>query len=252
MMLPRFARENERLTPRWVIVVLFALALFSGSASGDAFVFDATTNPMTGQYIPLGVGHYSSSGTNEAFIPLGHYPGTEDGAFLFVQGLVPSNPGSPLQCDSISGSTSCINQAQFFLAGTGVLLGSNITLRPEPTEAWVAISDPTGDLLAFIDLTCTEDALCQMEFVTGLAGRPIDLTALPNGTRSSIMSAHSIVATGGLQDAIDAHFYDGSVDSFEFLLASPEPSSFPLLATLLIGFGVAARRWRLPKPPSHF
>jgi hypothetical protein len=242
----RFARGYDRLTP--ILVILFTLVLFSGSASADTFVFDATINPMTGQYIPQGVGHYNYPGAAESFIPLGHYPGMNDGAFLFVQGVVPVNPASPLQCDQLGGTSSCINQAQFFLPNNGPLLGTNMSLRPEPTEAWVTISDVIGDLLAFIDLTCTEDAICEMEFTSGIAGRPIDLTTLPNATRSEVINAPRIVAIGGLQDAVDAHFYDGSVDSFEFVLSTPEPSSLPLLAALLVGFAVRRRFHSSVKP----
>ena len=52
----------------------------------------------------------------------------------------------------------------------------------------------------------------------------------------------TIVAAGGIQDAIDANWYDGTTDSFYFVSAVPEASSVILLFTMLLGVAFAARK----------
>lgn len=232
-------RKYGRIMPAWVIL-LSALVVFSGCAWADAFVFDATGNPMAGLYVPTGSGHYNYPGASESFMSedsaLFGATGLEVGIFFFSQGYVPKNPGSALPCVSLQAG-SCYNTAQFFVANNGTQLTGNGIFSPSE----VAIYSSGGDPLALMYFDYGPDAVFDMLFFSGIKGAPIDITAQPAFLQDGFANAHRIVAVGGLQDAIDARFYDGSLDSFEFVSPTPEPASLPLLATLLVGFGV--RRW---------
>ena len=232
-----FGREYDRFTLMTMTFVLLAVVLFSGSALADTFVFDATTSPITGQYIPLGAGHYYGTRGFESFSAFNALIGfgIEGSSLFFSQGDFPADSSS--SCDHNTGIPgTCFNGADFFLAGDGSLLGRSFGL-----PMTVAIYSTNDRLLAFIELSCSEDVLCYMNFFTGLHGSPIDVAALPGGLGQELLNAPKIVATRGIQDAIDAHFYDGSVDSFEVVLTTPEPSSVFLLAIPVIGFAFRRR-----------
>jgi hypothetical protein len=208
-----------------------SLVLLPGTMRADLFIFDATANVLTGTYVPVDGGHYNYPGAGESFTartglvdaaPVG-------GSFFFAQGCDPQNPlpmcGPPF---------AAFNQADFSLANNG-----QFVMRTG--SATVGIYNKSDQLLAFIDMSCTEDVLCAMNFFAGIEGNPIDIAALPGGFRGALTNAPRIVATGGLQDGIDAHFRYGQSDSFEFILSTPEPSSLFLLGTVLLGIGIRVR-----------
>jgi hypothetical protein len=225
-------------------VSLIVLLLSCGTARADFFIFNASTNPMTGQYLQLGSGHYNYVGAGETFSGASESDttatygttGIEFGYFFFSQGLVPEDPSSLLPCVSISvGSGFCFNTSNFSSASDGTPVATGVL--------GLGIYDNSGHPLAFMSPGCGPDAVCEMNFFAGVGGAPINLVAQPSWLQTDIALSPRIVATGGLQDAIDAHFYDGSVDSFEFILSTPEPSSVLLFATLLFGIAVIAR-WK--------
>jgi hypothetical protein len=91
-------------------------------------------------------------------------------------------------------------------------------------------------------------AIYEMDFISsGSIGAPLDVNAEPLFLQTAFATAPRIVATGGIQDALDAHFTDGSVDSFEFILSTPEPSSLLVLGTIVFGLALsilARKRYR--------
>jgi hypothetical protein len=240
----KFAREWRWFSPTWVVLVLLVLFLSPGSASADAFVFDATVNPMAGVYLPTGSGHYNYFGSSESFMPDPVFlPGVEVGIFYFAQGYVPVNPNSTVPCVTLQAGY-CYNTAQFFVADSGPQLTGNGVF----SNSEVAIYTSGGDPLAMMYFDYGPDAVFDMLFFSGINGAPIDIAAQPRYLQDGLANAHRIVVVGGLQDAIDARFYDGSVDSFEFVLSTPEPSALPLLVTLLVGFAVWRRLRSSAKP----
>ena len=54
-------------TSKWLGGPLMALILLCGNARADVFIFNGTTYPMTGFYIPIGGGHYNYIGTPHSF-----------------------------------------------------------------------------------------------------------------------------------------------------------------------------------------
>ena len=222
---------------QWLAYTAFLLS--PGIARADLFTFNATTDPITGVYTPLGSGHYNvGPGTGESFTPGSHNSATlQQEVLSFAQNCDPVNP--PPLCGP---PFAHFNQPTFFLATDGSLLTGT------PGNAAVAIYDTSNELLAFVDFGCTEDVLCTMNSFAGLQGGPIDVTALRTILGQEVTNAPRIVATGGTQDAINAQFFYGQDDSFEFILPTPEPSSLALVGTVLLGFGARILRRRLPPP----
>jgi hypothetical protein len=69
----------------------------SRTTLGDFFIFNATTNPMTGVYIPVGSGHYRTSGAGGFGEGFGNgtfdvSPGTADRRILFRPGVSSRGP----------------------------------------------------------------------------------------------------------------------------------------------------------------
>jgi len=238
-MLTKSVWEYDRFTPSWAILGLFAF-LFSGSARADTFVFDATSSQIAGHYTPVGGGHFN--GGAEIFdILTGGLP-VLHGEFQFNAGIVPVNPNATIPCLvplAPFDAGYCWDQPQFFAADDGSLIASYGAGK----RGGVAIYDTAGDPLALMVVSCGVQASCQMNFYSGIQGGPIDVGVLQAeyGLRADLANFHRIVATGGVQSAIDAHFYSGSTDSFQFALTAPEPSSFFLLAVPLAGFAVKRR-----------
>ncbi len=130
--------------------------------------------------------------------------------------------------------------------GTGPVQ-SNDTLDP------AAIYNQAGNLLWLVtQIACGDPALCSATFVSGVAGAPIPIDGFPalfGVNVPPIGSLNAIVTTGGLQDVLDVQFYDGSVDDFEVVIATPEPSCLiPLATVLLVSARVCgARISRVPR-----
>jgi hypothetical protein len=213
--------------------------LFSGSALADTFVFDATSSQIAGHYIPVGGGHYN--GGVEIFDELTGGLAVLHGQFQFNPGEVPVNPNATLPClfPSLVRVGFCWDSSQFLAADDGSLVAP---YGGQPGGG-IAIYNTAGDPLALMVASCGVQAICQMNFYAGIQGNPIDVAVLQAqyGLQADLTSFHRIVAAGGLQDAIDAHFYDGSIDSFQFVLTTPEPSSLFLLIPPLVGFALRRR-----------
>ena len=238
-MLKRFAWEYGRFWQSWAILALCAL-LFSGNAWADKFVFDATSSQIAGHYLPVGGGHYN--GGVEIFDVLTGGLPVLHGQFQFNAGIVPVNTNANIPCLvplAPFDTGYCWDQPQFFAADDGSLIAPYGAGK----RGGVAIYDTAGDPLALMVVTCGVQASCQMNFYSGIQGAPMDVAVLQAeyGLGSDLASFHRIVAARGVQSAIDAHFYSGSTDSFEFALTTPEPSSFFLLAAPLAGFATRRR-----------
>ncbi len=219
-----------------------ALVFLPGMARADFFVFNATTDPMTGVYIPVGSGYYNHGvfgGDGETFFIFQGSPspaGTQNGTFSAERGVpVPPNPNSSLPC--VAYERMCLDTGQFFSASDGSSLG----FVGGPT-AGVSIYDASGNLLGFMQVAGFPPiGYHEVSLYVGING-PIDISALPLGDQTDILNYPKMIYTGGIQDAIDVQWYDGAMDSFEIILSTPEPASLLLFSTILVGIGVAMRR----------
>lgn len=226
------------------VLAYVGLVLLPGPAWADVFIFNATTYPMTGAYLPVGTGHYGpGGGFGEGFSsgPVGDLvPGIEIGQFTLAQGYV-AKDHSNHYCDPSNAPTDpdCIlDQAESFTAAAD---GSNLG-QPGVLADGVAIYDTAGRPLALMTFDWCCSAVGSIDLYLGAGGEPIDLSLVGSSYRNALLTAHRTVATGGLTEILDVQFYDGSVDSFGILLA-PEPSAWFLLGTAVtISLGPAVKR----------
>lgn len=223
---------------RWLAYA--ALAVFPAALQADSFIFNATTDPMTGTYIPVGAGHYNGhcTGCDERFVgTFNEGNGIQDLSLNFSQGI--AFVDDTVVCHHTNIPGTCSNTANFYLASDGSFVGS-IGHLP------FTIYDTSNQLVGGVLVLCTEEALCSVELFAHPDGSPVDAATLSGLLGGDIYfnNAQRIVATGGLQDVIDARFVDGSFDSFEIIFPTPEPSSLFLLCTTLLGLGLGVHRSR--------
>lgn len=118
------------------LYLVLVLLLLPVSAWADFFIFNATTKPTTGTYIPVGSGHYNLHGDAEYFQNLGAIyadvaPGDQVGAWTFAQGeIIPTVPG--VDCSTPIFPPTCTwNYVKYFSTPGWKLLGSR-----KPTGSW--------------------------------------------------------------------------------------------------------------------
>jgi hypothetical protein len=223
---------------RTIMRLIIGLASLAAAGRADVFIFDPTTVPISGYYVPDGAGHYNYPGAAEEFMDGAWPPGVpidsriQSAVFETSQGFVPENPNSSLPCVGFT-PMFCYNIAQFFVVGAGTPLSFG--------PAGLAVYDSSKDLLDFINVNGAPDAIYNIAIYSGIGGAPIDLSTAPAFLQLAVPASVGIVATGSLQNIIEERFYDGTVDTFQ-LGPVPEPSSVFLLLTVLLGFGAGVKR----------
>lgn len=235
----RWLKANLSILKAFVQIVL--LLVFSGSAFADVFVFDGRTDPITGTYISVFPGHFDGLDAIEKFgtIPQGadpfDLPSTITGAAFFIsQGETALDPSTSLCVLGTPIPGSRLEVCRNYFAGATLDTNPSITLPLAATEG-VSIVNQKGDPLAVMVPMCGPDNTCDVLFFAESGGSAIDLSAAPLYLRDWFATYPAIVANGGIQDAIDMNWEDGTSDSFEFIMSPvPEVSSTLLIGTIAI------------------
>ena len=237
--------QKQYLVHGFTLVTLLALA---APLKADVFIFNLTTVPMTGSYIPVGTGAFTFPDNSEAFDPFGPLtpfgPNIAYGEFFISKNaIVPIEPGSLYPCTLVTLPAGCRNIAESAQVADGGPSYSAVGIGAGP---YVGIYDSEGDPIAEIRVACGPDSVCDVDMITGTGGGPLPLSSLPFSWQAAFSTGPSIIAntSGFPQDAVDVTFYDGTVASFGFIAPVPEPWSVALLVTLIAIFISAGLRRR--------
>jgi hypothetical protein len=202
------------------ILQILTLALLAAAARADTFfLFGFYGAPYTG-------GHVGTKYTN-GLVPNGD-PNSGGGFFPWTE---------PIELfGAISGDS---------WKDASWLVDSRIgccVLADHPDHLRVEVDDPSGQAIAFVDFHQGDSYLYYVSLIMPTPGIP--LLSLINDIPPPGPTTLHLVESDVFQEAMHVRWNDGTIDTIEVaFIGTPEPSSWLLLGTVVIGL-CCRRRWR--------